>query len=88
MGEEVSVAALLCQSHIRTSDGRVKDYALYAGDDGKTWKKIQSGTLPDTPVPQRIDLPAPVKARHLKLDALSLHKGTAMTLTEVEVYTK
>jgi hypothetical protein len=88
MGEDVAVSALLCHSRIPNSDGRVKEYVLYASEDGQSWRQVQSGTLPDTPVAQRIVLPKPCRARHLKLEATSLHAGQAMVLTELEVYSR
>jgi hypothetical protein len=88
MGEELSISALLCHSHIPNSDGRIKDYVLYGSDNGQTWRQIQSGTLPDTPVAQRIVFSKPCRARQLKLEATSLYAGQAMILTELEVYTK
>jgi hypothetical protein len=66
----------------------VKDYILYASDDGKKWRLVHCGTLPDTRGAQRIALLTPCRARHLKLEATSLYAGQAMILTDLEIYTK
>jgi hypothetical protein len=89
LGAPTALTAVSVHSAVQNPDGRIKDYALYASDDGKNWgEPIAKGTFESSPNPQKIPLLKPVTTKCLKLEALSLHEGTDMCLTEIEVYSR
>ena len=55
----------------RNHAGDIRDYRLQASEDGQEWRAIAEGRLASTWSPQRIELGAPVTAKHLRLTALS-----------------
>ncbi|HEX7260770.1 MAG TPA: C25 family cysteine peptidase, partial [Luteolibacter sp.] len=49
MGESISLSVLAVHSTVRDPSGRIMAYTLYASDDGKTWNKVTSGELENSP---------------------------------------
>lgn len=69
----VNVEALIVMNrqNDRNHAGDIRDYRLQASEDGQEWRAIAEGRLASTWSPQRIELGAPVTAKHLRLTALS-----------------
>ena len=70
------------------TDGVPDKFALYASDDGATWREVMTGefgNLRANPVMQRLPMPERVEARYFKVVALRALDGTPRwegTLTE------
>lgn len=88
LGADSTLTSLACQCTIAKATGRIKDYALYASADGKAWTEVARGAFESLPSPQEIEFKQPVAARYLKLEAMSLHEGKDMVVTEIEAYGK
>lgn len=57
-------------------NGRVKDYEIFVSQDGKQWgEPVAKGTFQNTGAPQRVVFAQPVKARYIRLRALSEQNG-------------
>ena len=56
--------------------GRIKDYEIYVSQDGKNWgNPIHKGKFKNSADTQRVVFAKPVKARYIRLRALSEQKG-------------
>ncbi|MFD4943467.1 alpha-L-fucosidase [Streptomyces sp. NPDC058409] len=67
-------------THARSTFGRpedsarIKDFRVFASDDGKNWRTVRSGALPSARGVQFIDI-GDQRARYLKLDVLNTWAG-------------
>ena len=68
-------------------NGWIKDYVVYVSVDGFEWgKPVAQGTLPNNSGSKQIDLPVPVRARHIRFVALSGHaSGPWASLAEFSI---
>jgi hypothetical protein len=88
LGEQVKLTGLSVHSTVRDPNGRINGYTLFASNDGKTWNRVTSGDLENSPNAVKISFGATCTARFLKLEANSLHQGTDMVVTEIEAFAK
>lgn len=88
LGEQVKLAGISVHSTVRDPNGRINGYTLFASDDGKTWNRVKSGELENSPNVVRIAFGTTCTTRFLKLEANSLHQGTDMVITEIEAFAK
>ncbi len=78
LGEPTPIAAVIYTDRADSQNGRVRDYELYLGDDGKTWgEPAARGRFTGRPGNRTIQLSAPVTARFLRFVALSEAAGAA-----------
>lgn len=57
-------------------NGRIKDYEIYVSQDGKNWREpVKKGTFVNTRELKKETFTTPVKARYIRLRALSSHDG-------------
>jgi hypothetical protein len=59
--------------------GRIAQYRFLISDDGRAWREIAAGTWPNSDQPQRVELPKPVRARFLQLEAVREVQGRPWT---------
>ena len=58
------------------ANGKVKEYAVYVSQDGKTWgDPVAKGTFDNSAKPKRVMFSKPVKARYIRFEALSEQGG-------------
>ena len=58
------------------ANGKVKEYAVYVSQDGKSWgEPVAKGTFEKNNKPQRVMFSKPVKARYIRFQALSEQNG-------------
>ncbi len=62
---------LMSRQNHREHEGDIHDYVVQASDDGVEWRDVVRGELLSTFAPQEIQFSKPIKARYLKLVALS-----------------
>jgi len=73
------------QNH-RDFEGAIRDYVVETSDDGKSWKRILSGTLPSTLLPVRLHFPSVVSASHVRLISRNGYgNDSAASLAELAV---
>jgi beta-galactosidase len=69
---EVNVAAVNYVPRADMPNGRVRDYEIYLSLDGQNWgAPAAKGSISSPAEKERIPLPQPIKARHLKLVVLN-----------------
>ncbi len=56
-------------------NGRIKDFTISVSEDGKNWQEVYRGTFRDTSEQQRAMFQTPVRARYIRLTALSEQRG-------------
>lgn len=75
----VAVDTFQCRPPKNRTDGVPDKFAIYASDDGESWREIlkgEFGNLRANPVMQRVSMPEKVETRYLKLVALHALDGT------------
>ena len=75
----VAVDTFQCRPPKDRTDGVPDKFAIYASDDGESWREIlkgEFGNLRANPVMQRVSMPEKVETRYLKLVALHALDGT------------
>lgn len=92
MGREVNVAAVVYTPRRNSGRGTIDQYAVYFSRDGKDWgSAVAEGEFSNiraNPVPQRIDLKAPVKARYLRFVGKRALEGNHVAVAELGVVEK
>jgi hypothetical protein len=68
---ELNGLVLMARQNHREHEGDIREYKIEASDDGKQWREVTRGTLASTFEPQRVLFAQALKARYLKLTALS-----------------
>jgi beta-galactosidase len=82
-----NIAGLIYTARADGDNGHVKDYELYASNDGQTWgDPVARGRFPRDRSEETIQLARPVTARYLKFVILSEQRGRAFaTVAELEL---
>lgn len=92
MGREVNVAAVIYTPRRNSARGTIDRYAVYLSRDGKDWgAPVAQGEFSNiraNPVPQRIDLKAPVKSRYLRFVGKRVLEGSHVAVGELGVVEK
>ena len=92
MGRPVNVAAVIYTPRRDSATGTVDRYAVYLSMDGNTWgapaAEGEFSNIRANPVPQRIDLKAPVKARYLRFVGKRVVEGSHVAVAELGVLGK
>lgn len=92
MGREVNVAAVIYTPRRNSARGTIDQYAVYLSRDGKDWgAPVAEGEFSNiraNPVPQRIDLKAPVKSRYLRFVGKRVLEGSHVAVGELGVVEK
>lgn len=57
------------------ANGNIKDFSIEVSNDGKTWTPVMTGAFTTSKQPQTFTFPAPVKARFVRLNAISSQNG-------------
>ena len=74
--QEKLLKGFVYQPRQDSANGRIKDYEIYVSHDGKSWgNAVSKGAFNNTSEPQRILFDKPVKARYIRLRALSEQRG-------------
>ncbi len=79
LGSPVLLYAVKYLARQDSSNGRIRNYTLLAGDDGENFNELQKGKLDNTSDWQIIKIDKPVTARFVKLIALDEHGGSFYT---------
>lgn len=58
-----------------SSNGRIKEYKIYVSLDNKEWTEVHQGNFANANSEQRVLFAQPVRARYIRLMALSSHQG-------------
>lgn len=92
MGREVNVAAVIYTPRRNSARGTIDQYAVYLSRDGKDWgAPVAEGEFSNiraNPVPQRIDLKAPVRSRYLRFVGKRVLEGSHVAVGELGVVEK
>lgn len=92
MGREVNVAAVIYTPRRNSARGTIDRYAVYLSRDGKDWgAPVAEGEFSNiraNPVPQRIDLKAPVRSRYLRFVGKRVLEGSHVAVGELGVVEK
>ncbi len=92
MGREVNVAAVVYTPRRDSARGTIDRYAVYLSRDGKDWgAPVAEGEFSNiraNPVPQRIDLKAPVRSRYLRFVGKRALEGSHVAVAELGVVEK
>ncbi|MHB8899609.1 MAG: discoidin domain-containing protein [Thermoguttaceae bacterium] len=71
-----SIRGLTCLPRQDQGNGRIDRFAVFVSADGKQWNEpVASGTWPNDGQLKTVQLPAPQKARYVKLEARSEVRG-------------
>jgi beta-galactosidase len=86
-GRPLEISGLLYTARTDGENGHVKDYEVYASDDGKEWNSpVVTGSFDRDADASTIQFPNPIKARYLKFVVLSEQEGRAFaSVAELEV---
>ena len=84
-GETLSLDGVTVQPRLGNGNGRIKGYRIEVSTDGKKWKTVAKGKLPNSGGKQTVKFKRTAKASHLRLVALSSHNGPWATLAELGV---
>lgn len=76
MNEERLVKGFSLLPRRSGTNGDIKDYSISVSNDGNTWKEVLKGTFDNNKKEKKVMLPAPEKARYIRLTALSEQNGT------------
>jgi photosystem II stability/assembly factor-like uncharacterized protein len=72
LGNSYSISKFNCLPRQSGSNGRIKDYELYFSNDKTNWGAVKnSGTFENSSSPQIVEFATPVKARYMRIKALS-----------------
>jgi len=72
MAETIELAGFSYLPRQGSHNGRIGRFEFYASEDGKNWgAPLASGTWPNSGARQTVELDRPVKARYIRLKALS-----------------
>ncbi len=75
-GEEKTLTGFSYLPRQDSPNGRIKDYEIYVSQDGKNWgEPVKKGTFANSRELKKETFSAPVKARYVRLRALSSHDG-------------
>ena len=87
MAAPINVMAVLLTPRADGSNGRIHNYELYLSDDPNHWgAAVLTGAVPDEGAVQTLTLPAPKRARYLKLVVKSERSGQGLaSLAEISV---
>ncbi|MCL1919481.1 MAG: discoidin domain-containing protein [Kiritimatiellaeota bacterium] len=87
MADEAPIAGLyIINRSTGGENGFIRKYRVSVSTDGKTWKKVAEDKLARTAKEQRIVFDAPVRARYVKLTALSaIHGHNYASISELGV---
>ena len=92
MGREVNAAAVIYTPRRDSARGTIDQYAVYLSRDGKDWgAPVAEGEFSNiraNPVPQRIDLKAPARARYLRFVGKRVLEGSHVAVAELGVVEK
>lgn len=92
MGREVNAAAVVYTPRRDSARGTIDQYAVYLSRDGKDWgvpvAEGEFSNIRANPVPQRIDLKAPVRARYLRFVGKRVLEGSHVAVAELGVVEK
>lgn len=92
MGRPVNVAAVIYTPRRDSARGTIDRYAVYLSADGNTWgapaAEGEFSNIRANPVPQRIDLKTPVKARYLRFVGKRVVEGRHVAVAELGVLEK
>ena len=92
MGRPVNVAAVIYTPRKDSAKGTVDRYAVYLSADGNDWgapaAEGEFSNIRANPVPQRIDLETPVKARYLRFVGKRAVEGSHVAVAELGVLEK
>ena len=92
MGRPVNVAAVIYTPRKDSAKGTVDRYAVYLSADGNDWgapaAEGEFSNIRANPVPQRIDLKTPVKARYLRFVGKRVVEGSHVAVAELGVLEK
>ena len=92
MGRPVNVAAVIYTPRKDSAKGTVDRYAVYLSADGNDWgapaAEGEFSNIRANPVPQRIDLETPVKARYLRFVGKRVVEGSHVAVAELGVLEK
>ena len=92
MGREVNAAAVVYTPRRDSARGTIDQYAVYLSRDGKDWgAPVAEGEFSNiraNPVPQRIDLKAPFRARYLRFVGKRVLEGSHVVVAELGVVEK
>ena len=92
MGRPVNVAAVIYTPRKDSAKGTVDRYAVYLSTDGNDWgapaAEGEFSNIRANPVPQRIDLETPVKARYLRFVGNRVVEGSHVAVAELGVLEK
>ena len=92
MGRPVNVAAVIYTPRKDSAKGTVDRYAVYLSADGNDWgapaAEGEVSNIRANPVPQRIDLETPVKARYLRFVGKRVVEGSHVAVAELGVLEK
>lgn len=92
MGREVNAAAVIYTPRRDSARGTIDQYAVYLSRDGKDWgvpvAEGEFSNIRANPVPQRIDLKAPVRARYLRFVGKRVLEGSHVAVAELGVVEK
>jgi beta-galactosidase len=86
-GRQLEISGLLYTARTDGDNGHVKDYEVYASDDGQEWNSpVVTGSFDRDADAGTIQFPNPTKARYLKFVVLSEQRGRAFaSVAELEV---
>ncbi|MFN2167735.1 MAG: discoidin domain-containing protein, partial [Anaerolineae bacterium] len=86
-GREIQIAEVIYVARMDMANGHVRDYEIYLSRDGQNWgEPAIKGRIPAEADEERIKLPAPVKARYLKLVVLNAQRNQPYaTVAELSV---
>ncbi len=92
MGREVNAAAVIYTPRRDSARGTIDQYAVYLSRDGKDWgvpvAEGEFSNIRANPVPQRIDLKAPARARYLRFVGKRVLEGSHVAVAELGVVEK
>lgn len=87
MGRVIDILALRITPRQDPDNGRIKDYAIYLGNDPKNWgEPVKTGSFDSSSKVKKIELERPAKARFVRIVAKSEIKDRYFaTIAEVDV---
>lgn len=92
MGRPVNVASVIYTPRKDSAKGTIDRYAVYLSTDGSDWgnpaAEGEFSNIRANPVPQRIDLETPVKARYLRFVGKRVVEGSHVVVAELGVLEK